>query len=83
MPDQEPVLTIVACGAGPAADLGSFVKEALSRGWTVQVVTTPSALAFFDAGEVEKLTAGAVFSYATRHAGSVSHASCRWATRPT
>jgi phosphopantothenoylcysteine synthetase/decarboxylase len=56
MPAQEPVLTIVACGAGPAADLPSFVKEAMARGWTVQVVITPSALAFFDADEIEKLT---------------------------
>ena len=56
MPAKQPVLTVVACGAGPAADLGAFAKEAIGRGWAVQVVATPSALAFFDSQEIEKLT---------------------------
>jgi len=43
------VLSVVVSGAAPAADVGSLVKQALERGWTVQVVATPSALAFFDA----------------------------------
>lgn len=62
MPASQPVLTIVACGAGPVADLPAFVKEAIGRGWTVQVVATPSALAFFDASEIEKLTGSPVRS---------------------
>jgi phosphopantothenoylcysteine synthetase/decarboxylase len=56
MPAKQPVLTIVVCGAGPAADLGTFAKDAIGRGWAVQVVATPSALAFFDADEIGKLT---------------------------
>jgi hypothetical protein len=42
------VLTIVACGAGPAAAIGTYVKLAQDRGWAVQVVATPAALDFFD-----------------------------------
>ena len=42
------VLTIVACGAGPAAAISTCVKLAQDRGWTVQVIATPAALGFFD-----------------------------------
>ena len=42
------VLTIVACGAGPSAAIGTCVKLAQDRGWTVQVIATPAALDFFD-----------------------------------
>lgn len=56
MPAEKPVLSIVVCGAGPAAEIGSFVKQALDRGWIVQVIATPSALPFMDAGELERLT---------------------------
>ncbi|HVT69755.1 MAG TPA: flavoprotein [Trebonia sp.] len=56
------VLSLVVSGAAPAADVGSLVKQALERGWTVQVIATPSALAFFDAGEIEALTGSPVRS---------------------
>ncbi len=46
------VLTIVACGAGPAAAIGTCVKLAQDRGWTVQVTATPAALEFFDAAAI-------------------------------
>jgi phosphopantothenoylcysteine synthetase/decarboxylase len=42
------ILTIVACGAGPAAAISTCVKLAQDRGWTVQVIATPAALEFFD-----------------------------------
>ena len=48
MPPGCRVLTIVACGAGPAAAIGTYVKLAQDRGWAVQVVATPAALDFFD-----------------------------------
>jgi hypothetical protein len=41
-------LTIVACGAGPAAEISTCVKLAQDRGWTVRVIATPAALEFFD-----------------------------------
>jgi phosphopantothenoylcysteine synthetase/decarboxylase len=56
------VLTVVVSGAGAAADVGTLVKEALARGWVVQVVATPSALAFFDGGAIEALTGSPVRS---------------------
>ena len=56
------VLTVVVSGAGAASDVGTLVKEALGRRWVVQVVATPSALAFFDASEIEALTGSPVRS---------------------
>ena len=56
------VLTIVACGAGPAAALGTCVKLAQDRGWTVQVIATPAALDFFDAAAIADQTGSPVRS---------------------
>jgi phosphopantothenoylcysteine synthetase/decarboxylase len=56
------VLSVVVSGGAPAAGIGSLVKQALERGWTVQVIATPSALAFFDAAEIEALTGSVVRS---------------------
>jgi phosphopantothenoylcysteine synthetase/decarboxylase len=50
------VLSVVVSGAGVSSDVGTLVKEALARGWVVQVIATPSALAFFDASAIEALT---------------------------
>ena len=46
------VLTAVACGTCPAAAIGTCVKLARDRGWTVQVIATPAALDFFDAAAI-------------------------------
>jgi phosphopantothenoylcysteine synthetase/decarboxylase len=56
MPRKTRVLSIVVCAAGPAAQIGTLVRLALGRGWTVQVIATPSALGFFDAGQIEAET---------------------------
>ena len=56
------VLAVVVCGAGPATAIGTLIGLARDRGWTVQVIATPSALAFFDAAEIEGLTGSAVRS---------------------
>lgn len=56
------VLSVIVSGAAPAADVSTLVKQALERGWIVQVIATPSALAFFDAAEVEALTGSPVRS---------------------
>ena len=50
------VLSIIACGAGPAVEIATFVKMAIARGWTVQVIATPAALPFFDQATIEALT---------------------------
>jgi phosphopantothenoylcysteine synthetase/decarboxylase len=56
------VLTVVVSGAGVASGVGTLVKEASARGWAVQVVATPSALAFFEASAIEALTGAPVRS---------------------
>ena len=56
------VLSIVVSGGAPASDLETLVKLALERGWVVQVIATPSALEFFDAGAIEALTGSPVRS---------------------
>jgi phosphopantothenoylcysteine synthetase/decarboxylase len=58
----ERVLSIVVCGAGPAVEIATFVKLAIVRGWTVQVIATPPALEFFDQAAVEALTGSPVRS---------------------
>ncbi len=50
------VLSVIACGAGPAAAIGTLVTLAQERGWTVQVIATPAALEFFDQAVVERQT---------------------------
>jgi phosphopantothenoylcysteine synthetase/decarboxylase len=56
------VLSIVVCGAGPAVETATFVKLAIDRGWTVQVIATPAALEFFDQATIEALTGSPVRS---------------------
>jgi hypothetical protein len=56
------VLTIVACGAGPAATIGTCVKLAQDRSWTVQVIATPAALDFFDQQAIADQTGSPVRS---------------------
>jgi phosphopantothenoylcysteine synthetase/decarboxylase len=66
MADTEHVLSVVACGAAPAAKVGTLLREAVRRGWTVQVIATPSALPFLDADEITALTGGPVRSQYSR-----------------
>ena len=56
------VLSVVVCGAGPATAIGTFVKLAQERGWTVQVIATPAALDFFDQAAIEQQTGNPVKS---------------------
>jgi phosphopantothenoylcysteine synthetase/decarboxylase len=62
MAQKSGLLSVVVSGAAPVADVSTLVKQALERGWAVQVIATPSALAFFDAAEVEALTGSPVRS---------------------
>lgn len=57
-----PVLTVVACGAGPASFVTALTGQAIERGWTVQVVATPAALAFIDTEAIEAETGSPVRS---------------------
>jgi phosphopantothenoylcysteine synthetase/decarboxylase len=58
----EHVLSVVVCAAAPAAEVGVLVREAVARGWTVQLIATPSARPFFDGATIEKLTGSPVRS---------------------
>jgi phosphopantothenoylcysteine synthetase/decarboxylase len=49
-------LSVIVCGAGPATAIGTLVKLARDRGWTIQVIATPAALEFFDEEAIEELT---------------------------
>jgi len=50
------VLYVIVCGAGPAGEVGRLVELAQDRGWTVQIIATPSALAFIDIAKLETQT---------------------------
>ena len=50
------VLHVIVCGAGPAGDVGRLVELAQDRGWTVQIIATPSALPFVDMPKLEAQT---------------------------
>ncbi len=55
-PGEERVLYIIVCAAGPASEVGRLVELAQDRSWTVQIVATPSALAFIDMPKLEAQT---------------------------
>ena len=56
------VLSVIVCGAGPATAIGTLIKLARDRGWTVQVIATPAALDFFDQAAIEEQTGNPVRS---------------------
>jgi phosphopantothenoylcysteine synthetase/decarboxylase len=56
------MLSVIVCGAGPASDVGKLVKLAQQRGWSVQLIATPAALAFLDVAALEALAGSAVRS---------------------
>ncbi len=56
------LLAVIACGAGPASEVGQLVQLAQEHGWTVQVVATPAALGFIDVPALEAQTGGPVRS---------------------
>jgi phosphopantothenoylcysteine synthetase/decarboxylase len=61
-PHGSRVLTVVVCGAGPASSVTALIGQAIERGWTVQVVATPAAVAFIDIAAIEKQTGNPVRS---------------------
>jgi phosphopantothenoylcysteine synthetase/decarboxylase len=53
-------LGVVVCGAGPAKDVSRLIDAALTRGWAVSVIATPSGLGFLDAAAIEAATGSPV-----------------------
>jgi phosphopantothenoylcysteine synthetase/decarboxylase len=56
------VLVVIVCGAGPATAIGTLIKLAHERGWTVQIIATPAALDFFESAAIETETGSPVRS---------------------
>ena len=50
------LLFVIVCAAGPAGEVGRLVEMAQDRGWTVQIIATPTALDFIDATALEVQT---------------------------
>jgi hypothetical protein len=59
---QSRVLYVIVCGAGPAGEVGRLIELAQDGGWAVQIIATPSALAFIDIPKLEAQTGGPVRS---------------------
>lgn len=53
-------LTVIACAAGPASEVGTLAALAGRCGWTVQIIATPDALAFLDVPALEQQTEASV-----------------------
>ncbi|WP_017556503.1 flavoprotein [Nocardiopsis baichengensis] len=62
MSAEKKTVYVVVCAAGPAGDVGKLIDMAHERGWDVQVIATPSALAFIDTDALEKQTGRSVRS---------------------
>jgi phosphopantothenoylcysteine synthetase/decarboxylase len=56
------VLSVIVCGAGPATAIGTLIKLARERDWSVQVTATPAALNFIDPAAIEAQTGSPVRS---------------------
>lgn len=56
MSAEKKTVYVVVCAAGPAGNVGKLIDMAHERGWDVQVIATPSALAFIDKEALEKHT---------------------------
>lgn len=62
-PDRRKALYVIVCAAGPAGDVGKLVTLAHQRGWDVQIIATPAALAFIDTQALEAQTGRPVRSH--------------------
>jgi phosphopantothenoylcysteine synthetase/decarboxylase len=59
---ENPVLYVIACGAGPAGQVTRLISDAHGRGWESYLIATPAALDFLDVREVEAQTGHSVRS---------------------
>ncbi len=53
---DNPVLYVIACGAGPAGQVTRLISDARARGWDPYLIVTPAALDFLDLRELEAQT---------------------------
>ena len=54
--NDDPVLYVIVCGAGPAGQVTRLISYARSRGWNPYLIATPAALDFIDVPELESQT---------------------------
>jgi hypothetical protein len=54
--NDDPVLYVIVCGAGPAGQVTRLISYARSRGWDPYLIATPAALDFIDVPELESQT---------------------------
>jgi hypothetical protein len=52
---SSPVVYLIVCGAGPAADIPTFLSLANQAGWTVCVTATPQGAELLDVAQVSDL----------------------------
>lgn len=55
-PNDDPVLYVIACAAGPAGQVARLINDARARGWDPYLIATPAALDFLDEPELEAQT---------------------------
>ena len=53
---NNPVLYVIACGAGPAGQVTRLISEARARGWDPHLIATPAGLDVLDVPELEAQT---------------------------
>jgi phosphopantothenoylcysteine synthetase/decarboxylase len=61
--DDAGVVYVIVCGAPPASEVGTLIKQAQTSGWDVCVIATPSAIGFIDRPALEELTGHPVRSH--------------------
>jgi nitroimidazol reductase NimA-like FMN-containing flavoprotein (pyridoxamine 5'-phosphate oxidase superfamily) len=54
--NDDPVLYVIVCGAGPAGQVTHLISYARSRGWDPYLIATPAALDFIDVQQLESQT---------------------------
>lgn len=62
MSETRPVLYLIVCAAGSAAEAAEGVRLAQARGWDVCVVLTPAAVEFVDPAALAEITGHPVCS---------------------
>jgi hypothetical protein len=54
--NDDPVLYVIACGAGPAGQVTRLISDARARGWDPYLIATPAGLDFLNVPELEAQT---------------------------
>jgi hypothetical protein len=69
---NNPVLYVIACGAGPAGQVTRLISDARARGWDPYLIATPAGLDFLDVPELEAQTGHPIRSEYRRPGNTVN-----------